>query len=124
MASLRLPERVRQPRRLNASRCCPAHRAWVRRHRCSVPACEALPIECAHVRTGTDGGQALKPSDRWTISLCREHHAEQHRIGEAAFEKRYGLDLRALALEFARRSPHHAKLVEIAAEVSGVGDPI
>ena len=65
-----------------------------------------LPIECAHVRCGTDGGKALKPSDRWTLSLCRCHHAEQHHIGERAFEKRYGLDLLALAQEFARRSPH------------------
>jgi hypothetical protein len=62
------------------------------------------------VRKGTDGGQGLKPSDRWAISLCREHHAEQHRIGETAFEKRYGFDLLALAQEFARRSPHWAKL--------------
>jgi hypothetical protein len=76
-----------------------------------VGGCEQLPIECAHVRKGTDGGQGLKPSDRWTISLCREHHAEQHRIGEAAFEKRYGLDLIALAEEFARRSPHWSKLL-------------
>ena len=27
-----------------------------------------------------------KPSDWFTISLCREHHAEQHTIGEASFE--------------------------------------
>jgi hypothetical protein len=49
---------------------------------------------------------ALKPSDRWTISLCREHHAEQHRIGETAFEARHGIDMHALAELFARRSPH------------------
>jgi hypothetical protein len=58
------------------------------------------------VRDGTDGGQALKPSDKWTVSLCREHHAEQHRIGEAAFEARYAIDLIALATQFALRSPH------------------
>ncbi|QGN56544.1 hypothetical protein GKE62_17800 [Novosphingobium sp. Gsoil 351] len=67
-------------------------------------------MECAHVRTGTDGGIALKPSDRWTISLCRAHHAEQHQIGEPAFEIRYGLDLVALAEVFARRSPHRRVL--------------
>ena len=65
----------------------------------------ARPIECAHVRRDTDGGAGLKPSDRWTISLCRDHHVEQHQIGEAAFEQRYGIDMRALAEEFARRSP-------------------
>lgn len=102
----RLPQRIVKPRREKERRSCPAHRAWVRRHHCSVPGCLSLPIECAHVRSGTDGGTALKPSDRWVISLCRLHHAEQHRIGEAAFEKKHGLDLLAIAEAFARKSPH------------------
>ena len=107
---LRLPARQRPTRRAGGARECPAHRAWVRRHHCSVPGCDQLPVECAHVRTGTDGGTALKPSDCWVISLCRRHHAEQHRIGETAFAKRYGLDLIELAQEFCRRSPHADKL--------------
>lgn len=90
----------------------PAHRAWVRRHRCSVPDCREGPIEAAHVRCGTDGGQGIKPSDRWVVSLCRAHRAEQHGIGERAFEDRYGLELVALAEEFARRSPHRRALLE------------
>ena len=52
----------------------------------------------------------LKPSDRWVISLCVSHHAEQHRIGEARFEGRYGMDLRGLAVTFASRSPHRHRL--------------
>jgi hypothetical protein len=71
-----------------------------------VPGCEQLPVECAHVRSGTDGGMARKPSDHWAISLCSGHHAEQHRIGEIGFEKKYGLDLRAIAAAFAKASPH------------------
>jgi hypothetical protein len=71
-----------------------------------VPGCDLGPIECAHVRSGTDGGMALKPSDGWAISLCSRHHAEQHRIGEAAFERKYNLDLHAIAMAFSRRSPH------------------
>jgi hypothetical protein len=101
-----MPQRVVKPRHAKDGRTCPAHRAWVRRHHCSVPGCEELPVECAHVRSGTDGGIALKPSDRWAISLCQHHHAEQHLIGEFAFEKAHGLDLVAIAEEFARRSPH------------------
>ena len=61
---------------------------------------------------GTDGGQGIKPSDRWVVSLCRAHHAEQHGIGERAFEGRYGLELVALAEEFARGSPHRRALLE------------
>jgi hypothetical protein len=48
----------------------------------------------------------LKPSDEWTISLCHEHHLEQHAIGEEAFEANYDLHLVELAREFARRSPY------------------
>ena len=106
---MRLPNRLLKERKLASERECPAHRAWVRRHHCCVPGCLSIPIECAHVRTGTDGGIGLKPSDRWTISLCSAHHAEQHRLGERRFEVRYKLDLRALAMTFAFGSPHWDK---------------
>ena len=106
---MRLPNRLQKERKPTPERECPGHRAWVRRHHCCVPGCLNLPIECAHVRTGTDGGVGLKPSDRWTVSLCSTHHAEQHRIGEKQFELRYRLDLRALAAAFAMRSPHRSR---------------
>lgn len=53
---------------------------------------------------------ALKPSDRWVISLCSYHHREQHHLGEDQFERRYRIDLMGLAEEFARQSPHRLKL--------------
>lgn len=106
MPKIAIPKLRKPLRRLPNQRSYPAHRAWVRRHHCSVPGCEKLPIECAHVRRGTDGGKGLKPSDRWTLSLCRTHHAEQHSIGEASFERRYKINLLELASEFAARSPH------------------
>jgi hypothetical protein len=106
MLSRGLPARIRRQAKEHGGRDVPAHRAWIRRHHCCVPGCVLMPIECAHVRSGTDGGVALKPSDRWSISLCYHHHAEQHRIGEAAFERRHNLDLRSLAETFASRSPH------------------
>ena len=113
---LKLPNRLeREKSREPNRRECAAHRAWIRRHHCCVPGCLSRSIECAHVRRGTDGGIALKPSDRWTISLCRDHHLEQHQIGEAAFEKRYDIDLRDLAEEFARRSPHWQHLAKLSA---------
>ena len=110
MPRARIPKRLERQRRQFDCRECPAHRAWVRRHHCSVPDCQLLPIECAHVRGGTDGGMALKPSDRWVISLCSYHHREQHQLGEDQFEARYGIELVDLAEEFARRSPHRKKL--------------
>lgn len=89
----------------------PAHRRWVREHGCCVPGCNGRPIEFAHVRSGTDGGMGMKPSDKWGISLCTPHHLEQHNIGERPFEARHKIDMKALAEEFARRSPHRGKLV-------------
>nr|WP_089221010.1 hypothetical protein [Sphingomonas laterariae] len=71
------------------------------------------PIEFAHVRRGTGGGMGMKPSDRHGISLCRTCHARQHLIGEAAFEAETGLDLRAMADAYARKSPHWSKLKEM-----------
>ena len=124
MPKSQLPGRIKRARRLKEERSFPAHRAWVRRHHCSVPECRGYPIECAHVRCGTNGGQGLKPSDQWTLSLCRDHHAEQHQIGERAFEKRYGIDLLALAQEFARRSPHRPLWDDVGAKSRNEDDPL
>ena len=77
---------------------------------CCIPDCNGRPIEVAHVRTGTDGGAGLKPSDKWCISLCAAHHRLQHSLGEPEFERRFGIDMKALAREFARKSPHRARL--------------
>lgn len=111
MPELRFPSLLPREPRKKTSRSCAAHRAWFRRHRCSVPGCRALPTECAHVRCGTDGGLGLKPSDKWCLSLCRDHHLEQHDIGERAFETKYDLDLVKIACEFVRRSPFRQKLI-------------
>lgn len=113
MLNVVLPRLAPKPNRRPQSRTCAAHRAWVKRHYCSVPDCRRVPIECAHVRGGTDGGAGLKPSDKWVISLCAHHHREQHDVGEPRFEEKYGLDLISLAREFARRSPHWQKLSQI-----------
>lgn len=69
---------------------------------------EVRRIECCHVRTKTDGGGSLKPSDWWTIPLCGLRHCEQHHTGEAAFEKRHGIDMKKIALALAKQSPDTA----------------
>jgi hypothetical protein len=60
------------------------HLAFVRQLPC-VACGKAAPSEAAHVRTGTDGGIAMKPGDRYTIPLCTACHAKQHQIGELTF---------------------------------------
>jgi len=110
MPELVIPRYRPKQGRERLHRSCAGHRAWVRRHDCSIRGCRLGPIECAHVRHGTDGGAGMKPSDKWTISLCQFHHSEQHRIGEVAFEERYSVNLKRLAIEFARRSPFRWRL--------------
>lgn len=93
---------------------CPAHLAWIRGHECAVSGnrghiCEGK-IEAAHVRTGTDGGMSVKPSDTWSIPLCGDAHRWQHQIGEKAFETYYGISMRKIAEALAAKSPHKHKL--------------
>jgi hypothetical protein len=86
-----------------------AHRDWVRGHYCSVPGCERMPIEVAHINRASTRGMGEKSSDAFTVALCRDHHSESHR-GERTFERKYGINLLILAEEFYRKSPHKGKL--------------
>jgi hypothetical protein len=105
-----LPPRIkRQSGKKDAGKRSPAHRKWVRGHACSACGSETA-IEAAHVRNGTDGGTGIKPSDRWVISLCKLCHSRQHQIGEEAFEKAWGINMKAIAEMFLKVSPHRGKL--------------
>lgn len=107
---MKLPERIRkEPKRSDRWRS-QAHCSFVRSHHCCVPGCDGMPIEVAHVRSGSDAGMGRKPSDWFTVSLCCNHHSEQHRIGEAPFERAHGIDLHALAAQFACESPKAADI--------------
>jgi hypothetical protein len=109
-----LPPRIkRDSGRKQSGRRSPAHRAWVRGHACSACGSQ-FGIECAHVRSGTDGGTGIKPSDAWCISLCVTCHRKQHEVGEEAFEKAWGIDMKAIAQMFFKLSPHRRKLEGLA----------
>lgn len=89
-----------------------SHLAWVRGHVCACfgkDECEGK-IEAAHLRLGVPaefrGGTSQKPDDRFAWPACSKHHAEQHRIGEASFQAKYGLKLLALCERLAATSPH------------------
>src|SRR5256885_1838145 len=60
------------------------HLAFVRQLPC-VACGQAAPSEPAHVRSGSDGGAGMKPSDRYCLSLCTTCHALQHQFGELTF---------------------------------------
>ena len=103
-----LPHRLKRPK-LNVQvpprKVWPRHRRWVKSHGCCVPGCDATSVDFAHLRSCTNAGMDQKPHDVFGVSLCRHHHVEQHSLGVAAFDRKYGIDLWALAGEFAQRSP-------------------
>ncbi len=61
----------------------------------------------------------MKPGDYWTISLCHDCHAEQHRIGELSFEQLHGIDMKALARAFVLASPKRRHCETARAAVQG-----
>lgn len=100
-----MPPPARTPRSVPQSKPKPqfrirrSHQQFVGRRMClgcgRVPT-DDEPNECAHVRMGTDGGMGIKPSDRYTVPLCKWCHRlgpkSQHQIGEPAFWGRLGID--------------------------------
>jgi hypothetical protein len=57
-------------------------------------ACGRAPPNCAaHVRKGTDGAMAAKPSDKFGVPLCQGCHMRQHEVGELTFWAEVGVDL-------------------------------
>lgn len=93
----------------------PRHRKFIRSLACvcaELPFKDGFywcdgPIACCHLRLGTHGPMADKPHDWFTFPGCAIHHEEAHK-GEASFQAKYNLDLRAICLALARQSPDTA----------------
>src|SRR5262249_31796523 len=73
------------------------HLGFIRQLSC-VACGKAAPSEAAHVRTGTDSGVGVKPSDRYAVPLCPACHAKQHRVGELSFWSALRIDPLNVAL--------------------------
>lgn len=91
---------------------CPSHRQWVRGHACAV--CGEHPVEAAHCRKGIPdhegpGGVGLKPHDKWVIPLCPAHHKIQHDMGEESFERSFRINMKSIAKQLWKQSPHRRK---------------
>lgn len=71
-------------------------------------------IEVAHVRLGSGAGVGQKPDDWNTVSLCRDCHAEQHRVGERTFWK--DRPIRELVAAFCSTSPKRHEIERIRKE--------
>ena len=72
------------------------HLNFIRGLGCAV--CGRRPVEAAHVRmpSEADGkrgvGTGEKPSDKWVVPQCPEHHRDQHAENEAGWWLRQGID--------------------------------
>lgn len=91
----------------------PAHLDFIRSLPCMVPTCRAGGRNhAAHLRMGSaihgkrETGAGEKPSDKWTLPLCPEHHVfggakdgpgSQHSRGERVWWRFVGLDPIVLA---------------------------
>ena len=73
------------------------HLAFVRQLPCVVCG-KAAPSEAAHVRSGSDGGAGIKPSDHYSLALCTGCHALQHEFGELRFRSTLRIDPLNVAL--------------------------
>ena len=93
-SALALPE----PRRVRDRK----HVRYVTRQSCLI--CGRRPSDCHHLRFVQSRALSRKPSDEFTVPLCRVHHREVHSSGdEAAWWGKAGIDptsaARALWLE-------------------------
>lgn len=90
---------------------CPQHLQWIRGRACIIADCAERIIQACHVRDNLPanagrGGMGKKPGDNWTVPMCWLHHKEQGDINEGPFERKYGINLVALAEKYAAASPH------------------
>lgn len=110
-----LPKRIPKPAKRASRWRSPSHCSFVGSHACC--ACGSTAgIEVAHVRVGSGAGMGQKPDDWQTVSLCRDCHATQHKIGERSFEQQHGFSMTALAAEFAKASPKASEIARIKRE--------
>jgi hypothetical protein len=96
--------RQRQPRERD-----PEYLAWLRTQPCCLCG-DNTSTEAAHLRVGSinhdkrETGKGEKPSDKWALPLCGDHHRQQHAAGdELAWWASYGIDPFALAMRYRQR---------------------
>jgi hypothetical protein len=97
MRTPRIPRRVARSKPKPEFRRRAQHLAFVRQLSC-VACGKAAPSEAAHVRLGTDAGVGIKPSDRYSVSLCTSCHELQHHYGELRFWSVLSIDPLSVAL--------------------------
>lgn len=95
------------------------HLSAIRVLPCCIPGCQVVGCDPHHLKSGpaaAERGTGQKATDRWTVSLCRQHHDEVERLASRAelswFEKQ-GLEPLELAAALWMVSPDKAAMVRI-----------
>lgn len=70
-------------------------------------------VVAAHIRIGTRGGTGYKPNDGYCLPLCYQGHNLDEHKGARSFARRWGLDPKAAAIEYANRSPYRSELGDL-----------
>lgn len=115
----RRPKQPKPHKEPKVRRVCLPHQKWIRTEwacaACGTMGDESNPIQAAHLRLGTGGGMALKPSDRWILPLCFTcHQTDQHQHGELSFYRKLGIaDPKALCCALVQQSPYRRILMEM-----------
>lgn len=99
---VRKPLKAQKVSKRFAARRVPEYQEWIRGFACILwgkhdPE-NAGPVECAHVKSRAAGGDDCGN----IVPLCRAGHRELHTIGIRSFNKKYDLDLYAIAADLGR----------------------
>jgi hypothetical protein len=84
-----------------------AHIGWIKQQPCCICG-DNTSVEPAHLRVGSinddkrETGMGEKPSDKWVLPLCGQHHRMQHRMNEMEFWASHNIDPFALAMQYRR----------------------
>ena len=85
----------------------PQHLAFIRKRLCAVffqHDCEGK-VEACHLRElSPEKGMGARPSDLFTVGMCRRHHRESEKR-ERDFQAEHGVDLLSMALDYGEASP-------------------
>ena len=87
------------------------HLRFVREMPCII--CGFVPCEAAHIKMADARiskpitGNQTKSDDKYTLSLCRRHHEEQHSMSERYFWASYHIDAILIALALFSVSGDH-----------------
>lgn len=112
-----LPRRIPKPPKRASRWRSQAHLKFVRSHICSIPKCgNWTPIEAAHVRNGSGAGMGQKPDDWRAVSLCKDCHDMQHRVGEDTFWRESDVDVEELVAAFIKASPKRHEIEQVQRE--------